>query len=177
MDGQVSIFDKEREPYKPYWDWKGKEIPESIDEPKCVKISLSANHCYWYCPTCRGQDSLYKPTPGYTVPEKQLEERCRECGQKIYYDDAEIEAEPYYKKMVEKRDLVCKREKDKVFQAKKKELAEYLSNGAISKDKYTKMIKLAEYELMNKYDEAEKIRQEIKLEEVRQSSSTPYLIN
>lgn len=173
MEGQLSLFPEEEKVIYPYWEWKNKEQPESINVPKCVKVSLSATHIYWYCPICRGEDSIYEM--GFTRTDK-LGERCRFCGQRIYYDEAEIQAAPYYQRMVARRDLVVQKERNCVFKRRKTELQIQLREGFIDQEGYKTLLKVEELFLLGKHDEAFSLKRQYEIEKNRKQN-TPYLVS
>ncbi len=174
MEGQLSLFPEENKVLYPYWEWKKKEQPESINNPKCVRVSLSATHIYWYCPTCRGEDSIYEYHKGYGR-SNELGERCDFCGQKIYYNHEEIIAESYYQKMVQKRDLVVQKERNSTFQRKKKELQKQVKEGFINQEDYKTLLQVEELFLLGKHSEASELKKKFEIEK-RRKENTPYLI-
>ena len=171
MQGQLSLLN---DTVYEYWECKKKAQPDSINTPKCIKVSLSASHVYWYCPTCRSVDSIYKYREGYGR-SNELAERCDCCGQRIYFDNAEIEAEPYFQKMVRKRDLVIQKERSGIFNEKKKALNKQLRQGAITQEEYKNLIKVEELRLLGKYAEAEELRKQYAAEKWRKEN-TPFLV-
>lgn len=147
--------------------------PTSIETPKCIKVFLSASHVYWYCPTCRCDSTIYKQRKGYGRSD-ELAERCDWCGQKIYYNDAEIKAEPYFQEMVKKRDLVVQKERNGAFAEKKKALNEQLRQGVISQEEYKNLMQIEELRLLGKHAEADDQRKKYEAEKWRKKN-TPYL--
>ena len=119
-----------------YWNAIKKSQPKSIENAKCIKISISTSHCSWHCPTCKGMDSILDK-------HQRLLERCRWCGQKIYFSDEEIEAQPYYQTMVKRKNIAIAKERSEIYQKTKKELGEMLKCGIISKDRYSLLLEKA----------------------------------
>ena len=151
MKGQIDLFENEQ--YR-YWECIGKKQPKDIETPKCIKISLSTNHCSWHCPTCKGEDDIHDK-------HSNLLDRCSWCGQRIYFSDEEIEAQPYYQAMVKRKNIAIAKDKSSIYQKTKKELDDMLKNGIISKDRYLLLLEKASASMIHDRKRVEEIEFQI----------------